>query len=128
MCVKLAKHKNFDAFLDALTPLERSICLQMRNLIIGNFPELRETWAYGAPYYKGKSTICFLYPASLPYSGLEYGVHWGFAKGYLLSNVQHLLVQGNRKQVAYVSLQSLQDIQPDLLLEILHEAWLLDQM
>jgi len=44
LCVKFAKHKNFDSFLGALPLLKQSICLKIRNLILGNFPEMRETW------------------------------------------------------------------------------------
>lgn len=125
--MKFAKHKNFDVFLDALTPVERAICIRLRALIADNYPEMTETWAYGAPFYKRRSRVCFLYPASLPYSGVKEGVQFGFAKGNLLSNEQGLLHLGNRKEVAYISVQEEKDIREGLFLEILHEAILLDQ-
>lgn len=128
MSVKLAKHKDFDSFLDALTPEERNICLRLREMILGNFPQLKETWGYGAPYYTGKRRICFLYPSSLPYSGLEKGVNFGFAQGSRLSNIQGLLDLGDRKEVAYIPVLSEKDIQESPFLEILHEAVLLDAL
>lgn len=126
MSVKFAKHKNFDSFLDALTTEEQAICLRIRDLILQNFPELKETWAYGAPYFSGRARICFLYPASLPYSGVKTGVNFGFTKAYLLSNVQGLLVMGDRKEVGYIPVLAEKDVNEILFLEILHEAVLLD--
>lgn len=128
MSVKLAKHKDFDALLEAITPEERIICLRLRNLLLDNFPGLRETWAYGAPFYKGKSRICFFYPSSLPYSGIESGVNLGFAKGYLLSNVQGLVKMGERKEVGYVHLTHSAEARDADLLEILQEAVILDEL
>jgi hypothetical protein len=124
--VKFAKHKDFDAFFEALTPLEQAICFRIRRLITENFPQLRETWAYGAPFYKGNSRICFLYPASLPYSGINKGVNFGFNKGCLLSNEQGLLQCGERKEVAYIPILQENEILEPVFLEILHEAILLD--
>jgi len=127
LSVKFAKHKDFDSFLEAIAPEEGAICLYLRDLILQNYPELRETWAYGAPYYRGKYRVCFLYPASLPYSGIEQGVNFGFNRAYLLSNAQGLLNFGYRKEVGYVPVKTLNDIQPDVFLEILHEAVMLDR-
>lgn len=127
LSVKFAKHKDFDSFLDALSPSEQQICLRIRALILQNFPILKETWAYGAPFYKGRSRVCFLYPASLPYSGVKAGVNFGFNRGNLLSNEQSLLFLGDRKEVAYIAILSERDIREDLFLEILHEAVILDK-
>lgn len=95
---------------------------------MGHFPELKETWAYGAPFYKGRSRVCFLYPASLPYSGLNTGVNFGFNRANQLSNEHGLLDVGNRKEVGYIAVLSEQEVKESLFLEILHEAVLLDRM
>lgn len=126
--MKLARHKNFDTFLEDLTSEEHNICLYLKDLIQGNFPELRVSWAYGVPYFIGKKRICFLYPASFPYSGILQGVNLGFTQGYQLSNTQDLLEMGNRKEVGYIKIQHPGAISNDVLLEFLHEAVLLDQM
>lgn len=124
--MKLAKHKDFDSFSEDLLPGEKSICIRLRDLLLGHFPELQEKFAYGVPYYWGFARICFLYPASFPYSGMAEGVAFGFARGHLLSNEQGLLDLGGRKEVAYVRLLSEKDIREEPLLEILHEAVLID--
>lgn len=128
MGVKFATHKDFDSFLEALPPVEQIICLRLRMLILEHCPGLKETWAYGAPFYKGRRRICFLYPASLPYSGLKEGVNFGFNRANLLSNLHGLLDPGERKEVAYIRINTPKDIQENLLLEILQEAVLVDQL
>ncbi len=124
--MKLAKHKDFDAFIEALLPTEQAICLRLRALILENFPELKEKFSYGAPYYFGSTRVFFMYPASLPYSGFTEGVRLGFARGHLMSNEQDLLDMGDRKEVGYVLLQREGDVRESPLLEMLHEAVLLD--
>jgi len=124
--MKLAKHKDFDSFCEDLLPDEKSVCLRLRDLLLTNFPELREKFGYGVPYYWRYSLICFIYPASFPYSGIETGVAFGFTRGHLFSNEQGLLDLGERKEVAYIRLLSEKEIREDPLLEIIHEAVLLD--
>ncbi len=124
--MKLAKHKDFDSFFEDLLPAEKVICLRVRELLLRNFPNMKEKFSYGVPYYWVFSRICFLYPASFPYSGSEAGVAFGFARGHLLSNEQGLLDLGGRKEVAYIRLLDEKDVREEPLLEILHEAVLLD--
>ncbi len=125
--MKVNKFRDFDTFYDSLLPVEKGICLQLRQLIQENFPQLREKFGYGVPYYHRYSRVCFMYPASFPYSGQQTGVALGFTRGHLLSNVQGLLDLGGRKEVAYVPLLLQKDIPVEALLEILHEAVLLDE-
>ncbi len=124
--MKLAKYKDFESFLEAITAEEQVICLRLRDLILGNFPEMNEKFSYGAPFYHRNSRVCFLYPASLPYSGIDTGVSFGFNRGHLMSNEQGLLQMGTRKEVGYVSVVLESDIQEDIFVEMLHEAILLD--
>lgn len=124
--MKFAKFKDFESFFESLPPSEQAICYRMRHLIRENFPELKEKFSYGAPFYHLNSRICFLYPASLPYSGIASGVSFGLNRGHLLSNEHGLLDIGERKEVAYIRLLQESDIREDLFLEILHEAVLID--
>lgn len=124
--MKFAKYKDFDAFFEDLLPSEQAICAMMRSLILEHFPELKEKFSYGAPFYHLNSRVCFLYPASLPYSGIETGVNFGLNRGHLLSNQDGLLEFADRKEVAYIRLEKPGDIQANRILEILHEAVLVD--
>jgi hypothetical protein len=125
--MKLNKFTDFDTFCDSLLPSEKTICLLLRSLIQENFPALREKFGYGVPYYHQHSRICFLYPASFPYSGQKAGVAFGFTRGHLLSNEQGLLEMGTRKEVGYVHLFTTKKFPETPLLEMLHEAVLLDE-
>lgn len=124
--MQLHKFRDFETFYHHLLPVEKGICQQLRLLILENFPHLREKFGYGVPYYHQHTRICFMYPASFPYSGQKEGVAFGFTHGHLLSNEQGLLEMGTRKEVAYFPLLSTKDIDENTLLEILHEAVLLD--
>jgi hypothetical protein len=124
--MNLAKHKDFDSFYEALLPVEKSICLRLREFLLTHFPQMKEQFGYGVPYYRLHGRICFMYPASFPYSGHDAGVALGFTRGHLLSNEQGLLDMGARKEVAYVRIPSASAIPEDALLEMLHEAVLLD--
>ncbi len=124
--MKLAKHKDFDTFLEAILPAEQAICNHLRTLILENFPELKEKFSYGVPYYFGNTRICFMYPASFPYCGFAEGVNLGFARGHLMSNEHGLLDMGSRKEVGYVLLRREAEVPAAVLLEMLHEAVLLD--
>ena len=125
--LKLHRFQDFDAFYEMLLPAEKAICLQLRALILDHFPALREKFGYGVPYYHRFSRICFMYPASFPYSGHSEGVALGFTRGRLLSNEQGLLDLGDRKEVAYVLLRAAREIREEPVLEIVHEAVLLDE-
>lgn len=125
--LKLHRFKDFDAFFEMLLPAEKAVCLPLRSLILEHFPELTEKFGYGVPYYHRYSRICFMYPASFPYSGHRTGLALGFTRGRLLSNEQGLLDLGDRKEVAYLLLHSAAELRAEPLLEILHEAVLLDE-
>lgn len=92
----------------------------------GQFPRFKGEVCLRRSFYHRNARVCFLYPASLPYSGISTGVSFGFNKGYLLSNEQGLLDMGTRKEVAYIALQHEKDINEAAFLEILHEAVLID--
>ncbi|MBL7775105.1 MAG: DUF1801 domain-containing protein [Saprospiraceae bacterium] len=126
--MNLHKFKDFDAFYDRLLPEEKNICAQLRRLVVDNFPQLREKFGYGVPYYHRHTRVCFFYPASFPYSGQPNGVALGFARGCELSDPGGLLELGDRKQVAYVRLLRARDIPEEAVLELLHEAVWLDEL
>lgn len=77
---------------------------------------------YKVPMYYYKSWICYLNP--IKHNGIEVA----FLKGYLLSNVQGLLVAKNRKMVMGIDLFRADDIPEMALDEIIREAVLLDEM
>lgn len=76
---------------------------------------------YQIPFYYRNSWICYLNP------GKKGRVEFAFTRGNELSNSQGLLDSKGRKQVLSIEYQSLEDVNEEILIEILHEAILLDE-
>jgi uncharacterized membrane protein required for colicin V production len=57
--IKFVKHKDFDSFLEPIFPGEQAICIRLRDLILKKIAEIKEKFAYGAPFYQRYSRICF---------------------------------------------------------------------
>ena len=81
---------------------------------------LEDRLSYKIPFYYRKSWICYLNP-------LKNGsVELAFPRANELSNAGGLLDHKGRKQVAGVEFSILRDIPLEALMEVLHEALLLD--
>ena len=106
---------------------EQRIFLALRNLILENCPELEEHIAYNAPFYRRKSNVCFLWPATVPWGNVKAGVSLGFTKGYLLSDYDNILEKGTRKQIHSIVIEDLHDVKTEVLLSYLFEAIELDK-
>ena len=101
---------------------ERSIWWHLHELLTeqaGLEPKVR----HGLPFYYGLSWIAYLQP--IPPAAVELV----FLKGTELSNMQGLPLRiGNRKMVRGIAVTSVTAPQPDILLEIIQEAILLDEL
>ncbi|MDX1641781.1 MAG: DUF1801 domain-containing protein [Balneolaceae bacterium] len=75
-----------DEFLDFLPDDERSIVHYLRDLVLSTLHPIEEKLAYNVPFYYGQSRICYIWPASIPWGGVNHGVILGFCRGYLLSD------------------------------------------
>jgi hypothetical protein len=98
----------------------REIMLHLHNLLI-SFPEVTSKIAYKIPFYYRKSWICYLNPEK---GG---GIELGFTRGKELSNIQGLLEPKGRKQVAGITISSVDAIPEGALVEIINEAIILDE-
>lgn len=98
----------------------RAIMLYFHNLLTGEL-DLEAKIRFKIPFYFRKSWICYLNPAGE-------GVEFAFTRGNELSNAQGLLQSKGRKQVYSVTFQKLSDIPRAEILEVIHEALLLDEI
>ncbi len=73
------------------------------------------------PFYYQKSWICYLNPLK------DGQIELAFLRGNELSDVQQLLSFNGRKQIAGIPFNKMADIPADRVLEIIHEALLLDK-
>ncbi len=114
--------------IENLPPDEKKIAYALRSIILDTLPSLREKLSYGVPYFFHKSRICFLWPASVPNGGILQGVSLGFCKGYLMANEEDFLQAHGRKQVFAITYLRALDVNPTLIRQWLHQAFLLDQI
>lgn len=120
--IQPTKFNSVDEFLDFIPMEERRIVENLRDIIFEVLPECREKLAYNVPYYYRHSRICFVWPSSIPWGGIDSGVAIGFCKGNLLSDEINYLEKGNRKEVYMKIFSTAKEIDPDMLKFYLFEA------
>lgn len=108
--------------MDFLPQNELNIVEHLRDLIFGELPDCKEKLAYNVPFYYQHSRICFIWPASVPWGGVDIGVALGFCKGYLLSDEVEYLEKKDQKEVRTKTFSSEKQIERDLLRSYLFEA------
>jgi hypothetical protein len=120
-----------DDFIFALSKSEQVIVKQLRDLIFEAEPRIQEKLSYRVPYYFLRRRICFLWPESVmpgrTHKRKIPTVTLGLCYGSSLSNAEGLLISGGRKQVCTIDIHSPSDIVIPKLLDVLHEAILLDE-
>jgi hypothetical protein len=115
-------------FIINLPKAERIVVSRLRDLLFETEPRFREKLSYGVPYFSRNRRVCFLWPASAPLGPTNAKVSFGFCYANLLSNAQGLLLKEGRKQVYIARFSSVNEIDEKLLLEIIHEALLVDDL
>ena len=89
--------------------------------LITSYPEITYKIRYRVPFYYQKSWICYLNPKK------NEGVELAFIRANELSNENGLLDFKDRTQVAGVTFYNIKEINDEAVLEVLEEAFLLDQ-
>ena len=120
--IQPTKFKTVGEFMDFLPQNELNIVEHLRDLIFGELPDCKEKLAYNVPFYYQHSRICFIWPASVPWGGVDIGVALGFCKGYLLSDEVEYLEKKDQKEVRTKTFSSEKQIERDLLRSYLFEA------
>ena len=96
--MKVDPHRDIDELFESLPEYERITAAILRELVKETLPEAREKLSWGAPFYHGKRSICFIWPASIPWGKLDEGVALGFTKAHLLDH-DGFLGTDTRKQL-----------------------------
>lgn len=99
---------------------QKQILNYFHNLLT-SFPEVTAKIRYKIPFYYRKSWVCYINPIK------NEGVEICFIRGKELSNSQGLLQTNGRKQVYGIPFYSLKEIHEETLLEIIQEAFILDE-
>jgi hypothetical protein len=86
--------------LEYLPAAERKLTIYLREIVLTCLPNAREKLSYQVPFYYRHSRICYIWPSSIPWGGVQpNAVFLGFCYGHLLHDPFHYLERGNRKQV-----------------------------
>lgn len=108
------------AYIAALPSPQKEICQALRELILENFPHMREELKWNAPayYYHGKR-ICLT-------SGFKDHVTVELFYGAHIRDAQERIV-GVGKNTRHMKLQSLQELDPHYFVDLLHQSIELSQ-
>ncbi|MDO7174093.1 DUF1801 domain-containing protein [Mariniflexile sp. AS56] len=107
-----------DYFLNQKEPYQ-SIMLYVRSVILNTLPEVEERYSYKIPFYNcHKKPMIYMNVLK----GTDY-VDVAFVQGILLENQFPILKDANnRKQVRSIQLKTLEDLDHDNFVALLHEA------
>lgn len=120
-------------FINQKEPYQ-SIMLYVRSIILNTLPEIEERYSYRIPFYNiGKKPMIYLNILK----GKDY-VDVAFVQGVLLEKEFPILKNNNkRKQVRSIQLKSLEDLDHENFVDLLHaanallskskKAWFLDK-
>ncbi len=115
-------------FLDFLPDEERILVDILRQLVHDAIPQITEKLSYNVPYFSRYGTICFIWPASVPWGKVVMkGVSLGFTHGNLLDNSSGYLEQGGRKQVYTHTFFTPAEVETDMIKMFLLEAVEVDE-
>jgi hypothetical protein len=109
-----------EAYIESQEGKQREIMRYLHEWLMEQ-PDMVAKIRYKIPFYYRKSWICYLNPRK----GDQ--VELAFLRGNELSNEQGLLDSRGRKQVAGLSMSSLEDLPLDSLREVIQEAIILDE-
>ncbi len=87
----------------------------------------KEKLSYNVPFFYGNKSICLIFPASVPRSGVKRGVLFGFWYGNRLKDKNNYLEYGTNKQIFYKIYQSVDEIDIPSLTGLIREAVMLDK-
>jgi len=109
------RNEKVTQYIAQLPSPQKEICEALRELILGNFPELREEFKYNYPaYYYERKRICsiggFKRHANLE---LDYGAHLRDPIGR---------VEGVGKNIRHIKIRSPAEVDPDYFVDLLRQS------
>ena len=108
-------HDKATDYIASLPSPQKEICQLLREMILDTFPQMQEEFRWGFPayYYNGKR-IC-LTGGFKNHANIElfYGAHLHDAKGRVV---------GVGKNTRHIKLRSLEEVEPDYLIDLLQQS------
>ncbi|WP_173021455.1 DUF1801 domain-containing protein [Lewinella sp. W8] len=115
-----APMEQVDNFIYRFDGAQRKILRYLHELLTEEF-HLEAKIRYKIPFYYGRTWICYLNPIK------NEGIEFAFVRGKELSNHQGVLDHRERVQVAGIEVYQLADFPREEMIEVIHEAVLLDE-
>lgn len=109
--------ENYIADLDE--PL-KSLAFQLHDFILNTIPNIQHSIKWKVPFYYYYGNLCYINPQ-------KQHLILGFYQGARMANESGILV-GNGTLVRHVIIKSLEDIYQASLLDVIHEAIILDEL
>jgi len=121
--------QDLEELYEFLPPGERNLVRYLREMIIDTIPLVKEKLSWNVPFFSRRNTICFLWPASVPWGKVRNhgAVRLGFAKGYMMRDELGYLEKEGRRQVYCHDFSSPKDIDEAVLRTYLMEALRIDE-
>ena len=114
---------SINEFLDYLPEDQLQIVQHLRDIIKDTLTDVKEKLSYNVPYFYAKSRIIFIWPAAIKLGNTELdGVKLGFCEGHLINDDGYLDGQ-HLKQIRSKTFHSVDDIDKELIVSFLLEAW-----
>jgi hypothetical protein len=113
-------HPKATEYISSLPSPQKEICQSLRELILGNFPQMNEEykWNFPAYYYHGKR-ICIT-------GGFKYHANVELFYGAYLQDAQGRIA-GLGKRIRHIKLKTLEDIDPEYFIDLLRQSIKLSQ-
>jgi hypothetical protein len=100
--------KEVEQYIEKQKSPQKEICRELRKIIVRAFPDIKEKFKLGVPWYEGKYYIV----------ALKDHVNLGFSlKG--LSREEVALFQGSGKTMKHIKIGSLEDIDEEKIVKLL---------
>lgn len=126
---KKLKIKSIHELYDILPESEMLMVDLLRELIKEKLPSsFKEKISYNVPYFFGNRGICIIWPSTIPRGGIKSGVLLGFWQGNKLKDPDQYLTHGTNNKIFYKIYQSVEEIDPEPILNLLVDAIEVDRM
>jgi hypothetical protein len=120
--------KTIEDFISSLPYEEKNMTVQLREIILETNSAFKEKFAYGVPYYYLTKRVCFIWPTSIPRSGLSGGVVFGLCNGVILKKKFDIISCGKNKVAGWIQYHHIKEIKSKIIKEILTEAIIFQEM
>ncbi len=123
------KFRSVVDFLAFLPEEELILVEELRSLVQECVPEAKERLSFNVPFYKRRTDLCFIWPASVFWGSKRTydGVRFGFTQGHRLVDEAGYLNKEGRKQIYWRDITRFTARDRELIRSLLYQAVQVDE-